>query len=149
MNTNTLFLVTTSALFFSNSVAFTSNHFIRNRIKSHCTSFQALKSPSRLCAKNGQDPWAEFYENNPSGTPPNQQQQQQQRDGPNPDELCEDGDSTTLKASRFSKFAPDANLENQDFRSQLKENMKADLERRRREDPNRGNQPTRNYLNGL
>eukprot|EP00584_Thalassiosira_punctigera_P007665 CAMPEP_0172528134 /NCGR_PEP_ID=MMETSP1067-20121228/2621_1 /TAXON_ID=265564 ORGANISM="Thalassiosira punctigera, Strain Tpunct2005C2" /NCGR_SAMPLE_ID=MMETSP1067 /ASSEMBLY_ACC=CAM_ASM_000444 /LENGTH=162 /DNA_ID=CAMNT_0013311997 /DNA_START=65 /DNA_END=553 /DNA_ORIENTATION=+ len=59
-------------------------------------------------------------------------------------------DSGTLKASRFSKYAPDANtLDATDFRSQLMENMKADLERRRVEDPNRGNQPTRNYLAGL
>jgi len=52
---------------------------------------------------------------------------------------------------RFSKFAPpdDPNLSAEDFRSQLKENMKADLERRRREDPNRGNQPARNYLDSL
>ena len=63
----------------------------------------------------------------------------------------EDNDvDSKLKAARFSKFAPDANaLDANDFRSQLKENMKADLERRRAEDPNRGNQPTRNYLEGL
>lgn len=61
-----------------------------------------------------------------------------------------DEDGGTLKASRFSKFAPDANtLDANEFRAQLKENMKADLERRRAEDPNRGNQITRNYLEGL
>jgi len=61
----------------------------------------------------------------------------------------EDND-TKLKGNRFSKFAPDANtLDANDFRSQLKENMKAELERRRAADPNRGNQPTRNYLEGL
>lgn len=65
--------------------------------------------------------------------------QQEQQDG-----------EDTLKAARFSKFAPDANaLDATDFRNQLKENMKADLERRRAQDPNRGNQPTRNYLEGL
>lgn len=57
-----------------------------------------------------------------------------------------------LKANRFSKFAPDLStddLSQEDFRAQLKENMKADLERRRRENPNRGSQPTKNYLENL
>ena len=62
----------------------------------------------------------------------------------------EDNDTKMMKGNRFSKFAPDANtLDANDFRSQLKENMKAELERRRAADPNRGNQPTRNYLKGL
>lgn len=62
----------------------------------------------------------------------------------------EDNDTKMMKGNRFSKFAPDANtLDANDFRSQLKENMKAELERRRAADPNRGNQPTRNYLEGL
>ncbi|CAJ1936285.1 unnamed protein product [Cylindrotheca closterium] len=51
--------------------------------------------------------------------------------------------------TRFSKFAPETNLSTDDFRAQLKENMKADLERRRREDPNRGNQPAKSYLDSL
>ena len=51
--------------------------------------------------------------------------------------------------TRFSKFAPDINLEASDFRAQLRENMKADLERRRNEDPNRGNQISKNYLDNL
>ena len=53
--------------------------------------------------------------------------------------------------TRFSKFAPpnDPNLSADEFRSQLKENMKAELERRRREDPNRGNQPAKSYLDSL
>ena len=51
--------------------------------------------------------------------------------------------------TRFSAFAPDQNLEAGDFRAQLKENMKADLERRRKEDPNRGNQPAKSYLDSL
>lgn len=55
----------------------------------------------------------------------------------------------TLKGNRFSKYAPDASLDTADFRTQLKENMKADLERRRREDPNRGNQPAKTYLDNL
>ena len=54
-----------------------------------------------------------------------------------------------LKGNRFSKYAPDASLDTADFRLQLKENMKADLERRRREDPNRGNQPAKTYLDNL
>ena len=53
------------------------------------------------------------------------------------------------KANRFSKFAPDTNLSTEEFRSQLKENMKADLEKRRRESPNRGNQPAKSYLDSL
>eukprot|EP00980_Cylindrotheca_fusiformis_P019333 scaffold6638_cov127-Cylindrotheca_fusiformis.AAC.17 len=51
--------------------------------------------------------------------------------------------------TRFSKFAPDPSLSEDDFRATLKENMKADLERRRREDPNRGNQPAKTYLDSL
>eukprot|EP00978_Attheya_sp_CCMP212_P019606 scaffold55212_cov62-Attheya_sp.AAC.1 len=58
-------------------------------------------------------------------------------------------DSSSLKANRFSKFAPDANLPTEEFRAQLRENMKADLERRRKEDPNRGNQPAKNYLDNF
>mmetsp|Transcript_24414 Transcript_24414/g.43735 ORF Transcript_24414/g.43735 Transcript_24414/m.43735 type:complete len:140 (+) Transcript_24414:155-574(+) len=61
-----------------------------------------------------------------------------------------DDEATSLKANRFSIFAPDANnLDATDFKSELKDNMKSDLERRRLEIPDRGNQPTRNYLNGL
>eukprot|EP00531_Pseudo-nitzschia_arenysensis_P003275 CAMPEP_0116139710 /NCGR_PEP_ID=MMETSP0329-20121206/13456_1 /TAXON_ID=697910 /ORGANISM="Pseudo-nitzschia arenysensis, Strain B593" /LENGTH=120 /DNA_ID=CAMNT_0003634769 /DNA_START=86 /DNA_END=448 /DNA_ORIENTATION=- len=51
--------------------------------------------------------------------------------------------------TRFSAFAPDPNLGDNEFRSQLMENMKADLERRRNEDPNRGNQIAKNYLDSL
>ena len=53
------------------------------------------------------------------------------------------------KGNKFSIFAPDTDLSDDDFRQQLKENMKADLERRRREDPNRGNQPAKSYLDSL
>jgi hypothetical protein len=60
-----------------------------------------------------------------------------------------DDDGDTLKYTRFSKYAPDTSLSSEDFRAQLKENMKADLERRRREDPNRGNQPAKSYLDSL
>ena len=60
-----------------------------------------------------------------------------------------DHDDDTLKYTRFSKYAPDTSLSSEDFRAQLKENMKADLERRRRENPNRGNQPAKSYLDSL
>jgi len=56
-----------------------------------------------------------------------------------------DGQTNT----RFSAFAPDPNLDTSEFRLQLRENMKADLERRRNEDPNRGNQIAKNYLDSL
>jgi len=58
-------------------------------------------------------------------------------------------DEEKQKANRFSKFAPSAELDDEDFRKQLKENMKADLERRRRADPRRGNQPAKSYLDSL
>jgi hypothetical protein len=58
-------------------------------------------------------------------------------------------DKTSNKANRFSKFAPDADLPPDEFRRQLKENMKADLERRRQNDPTRGNQPAKSYLDSL
>lgn len=51
--------------------------------------------------------------------------------------------------TRFSAFAPATDLSTDDFRAQLKANMMADLERRRREDPNRGNQPAKSYLDSL
>lgn len=51
--------------------------------------------------------------------------------------------------TRFSKFAPDLDLDAEEFRLQLRENMKADLERRRNEDPNRGNQIAKSYLDSL
>ena len=55
----------------------------------------------------------------------------------------------TLKANRWSKHAPDTNLPTDEFKNQLKENMKRDLERRRAADPNRGNQPAKSYLDSL
>lgn len=61
----------------------------------------------------------------------------------------DDSSGTPLKASRFHKLAPDADLPADEFRAQLKENMKADLEKRRRNDPTRGNQPAKNYLDNL
>jgi len=53
--------------------------------------------------------------------------------------------------TRFSKYAPTDYLEldASEFRLQLRENMKADLERRRNEHPNRGNQISKNYLDSL
>ena len=58
-------------------------------------------------------------------------------------------DMSTPKANRFSKFAPDTDLPPDEFRAQLKENMKEDLERRRKESSNRGNQPAKSYLDSL
>lgn len=73
---------------------------------------------------------------------------------PQPEQPQEGEDEEEPKGqanTRFSKFAPpnDPNLSADEFRSQLKENMKAELERRRREDPNRGNQPAKSYLDSL
>ena len=64
-------------------------------------------------------------------------QQQQQREG--------------QANTRFSKFAPEdsEDLSPNEFRAKLKENMKADLEERRRKDPTRGNQPAKSYLDSL
>ncbi len=73
-------------------------------------------------------------------------QNQQQ---PEPEANNENGGEESLKGNRWSQFAPDTNLPTNEFRAQLKENMKADLERRRREDPNRGNQPAKSYLDSL
>lgn len=77
------------------------------------------------------------YNNNDNNEP--QQQPQEE----------EDNEPKGQANTRFSKFAPDASLSDNDFRSVLKANMKADLERRRRDDPNRGNQPAKTYLDSL
>ncbi len=74
----------------------------------------------------------------------NQQPQDQNNEGGDIN-----NDDETLKGNRWSKFAPDASLPTEQFREQLRANMKADLERRRREDPNRGNQPAKSYLDSL
>mmetsp|Transcript_1659 Transcript_1659/g.2194 ORF Transcript_1659/g.2194 Transcript_1659/m.2194 type:complete len:134 (+) Transcript_1659:56-457(+) len=82
----------------------------------------------------------------------NNDNDQQQQHGYNANQSANNPDNEddgTLKANRWSKFAPDASLSTDDFKSQLRENMKADLERRRREDPNRGNQPAKSYLDSL
>jgi len=65
------------------------------------------------------------------------------------DDNNENEGESTLKANRFSVHAPDPNLPTDEFRNELKENMKRDLERRRAADPNRGNQPAKNYLDNL
>ena len=100
---------------------------------------------------NLSSPWGTNPPNNsnqpPYGSnydPMNNQNPSQANSEPQPED--EEG---SLKGNRFSKFAPDTNLSSDDFRQQLKENMKADLERRRREDPNRGNQPAKSYLDSL
>lgn len=59
------------------------------------------------------------------------------------------GGDSTFKANRWSKHAPDANLPTDEFKNQLKENMKGDLESRRASLPNRGNQPAKHYLDSL
>eukprot|EP00557_Chaetoceros_sp_GSL56_P004961 CAMPEP_0176494464 /NCGR_PEP_ID=MMETSP0200_2-20121128/10116_1 /TAXON_ID=947934 /ORGANISM="Chaetoceros sp., Strain GSL56" /LENGTH=148 /DNA_ID=CAMNT_0017892235 /DNA_START=47 /DNA_END=493 /DNA_ORIENTATION=+ len=61
----------------------------------------------------------------------------------------EENTGSSLKANRWSKYAPDASLPTEEFRHQLKENMKNDLERRRAQSPNRGNQPAKSYLDSL
>ena len=81
-----------------------------------------------------------------SATPPPQPAAPQP---PQPAASNSDSDEETLKGNRFSKYAPDTSLSKEEFREQLKENMKRDLERRRAADPNRGNQPAKNYLDNL
>ena len=80
----------------------------------------------------------------------NTQNQRVQQTNPKSDSSSVDqNEEESLKGNRWSQFAPDTNLPTDEFRAQLKENMKADLERRRREDPNRGNQPAKSYLDSL
>lgn len=81
-----------------------------------------------------------------SATPPSQPAAPQP---PQPEASSSDSDEETLRGNRFSKYAPDTSLPKEEFREQLKENMKRDLERRRAADPNRGNQPAKNYLDNL
>jgi hypothetical protein len=65
-------------------------------------------------------------------------------------EDCQEPDQVSgLKGNRFSRYAPDADLPPDEFRQQLKENMKANLEERRRNNPNWGNQPAKSYLDSL
>jgi hypothetical protein len=67
-----------------------------------------------------------------------------------PSDDSQDSDQESgLRGNRFSRYAPDANLPPDEFRLQLKENMKANLEERRRNNPNRGNQPAKSYLDSL
>lgn len=81
------------------------------------------------------------------GPPLNWGQPTNDNNNDNPPTL-KDGEEP-LKANRWSKFAPDTNLPAEEFRNELKENMKRDLERRRAADPNRGNQPAKSYLDSL
>lgn len=65
-------------------------------------------------------------------------------------EQDDDESSPTGQANtRFSKFAPDPNLETSDFREQLRVNMIADVERRRSENPKGGSQLAKDYLDSL
>lgn len=75
---------------------------------------------------------------------PSQQPEKQPQDDDNDNEI--EGQAHT----RFSKFAPSQDLPADEFRSQLHENMKAEVERRRKEDPNnRGSQAAKSYLDNL
>ena len=148
----------------SPSLAFlstTNRHPSNHGVTAFLTSKDLPPSPLFM-GGNTNDSWSSYYSthhNNasPSGTNPGEQsdtaskhaRNNSDNNDNNNDDDDEDTTTSTLKASRFSKFAPDASLDTQDFKSELKNNMKADLERRRAADPNRGNQPTRNYLNGL
>lgn len=64
-----------------------------------------------------------------------------------------DGEREGPATTRYSKYAPSgdaaAALDSSEFRQQLRENMTADLERRRNEDPTRGNRITEKYLESL
>jgi hypothetical protein len=75
--------------------------------------------------------------------------QQQERSAAGEQQSQQQSPSQHQSNTRFSKFAPSTELSSDDFRKQLKERMKQDLEERRRADPNRGNQPAKNYLDSL
>ena len=127
------------------SFAFAPNHY-----HYHSTSSNSNSNRGAIIILHSQNPFAGYNPGSaaPDPTPTSSQQQKQQQESPNEDQDGDD-DEASLKGNRWSKFAPDASLSSEDFRSQLKENMKADLERRRREDPNRGNQPAKSYLDNL
>lgn len=99
------------------------------RLQNHCNIWSSTVSLSSFPSSAGDDSSQQDYP-----------QEQQQQEGEEEKEQAH---------NRFSKFAPDPNLSADDFRSQLKENMKAELEKRRREDPNRGNQISKSYLDSL
>lgn len=80
--------------------------------------------------------------------PPAQNNQQQQRILPEEQDQP-DQKQQHFRANRFSKFAPSSDLDTDEFRAQLRENMKRDLEERRRKDTTRGNQPAKGYLDSL
>ena len=87
--------------------------------------------------------------NTPVSSDDNPNIRNEQTTADNDDDDAEDTGGT-LKAARFSIFAPDANtLDATEFREQLKDNMKAELERRRARLPNRGSQAAKNYLDNL
>ena len=69
------------------------------------------------------------------------------------EEQSGDGEREGPATTRYSKYAPSgdaaAALDSSEFRQQLRENMTADLERRRNEDPTRGNRITEKYLESL
>mmetsp|Transcript_55520 Transcript_55520/g.62847 ORF Transcript_55520/g.62847 Transcript_55520/m.62847 type:complete len:180 (+) Transcript_55520:129-668(+) len=69
------------------------------------------------------------------------------------EEKSREGEREGQATTRYSKYAPSgdaaAALDSSEFRQQLRENMTADLERRRNEDPTRGNRITEKYLESL
>ena len=104
---------------------------------------RSLLNDSRIVLQLSQQPpnWGNYGGINPIAN---------ENDSGSDDALSsENNDDNLAKGNRWSKFAPDTSLPTDEFRAQLRENMKADLERRRREDPNRGNQPARSYLDSL
>lgn len=123
------------------SIPFSSSFQMSVRPSTNNPNFTPLTSLRG--STNNNDPIGSYLDSNPEAQPITYAQNNESTGEEDDDE------DTALKAARFSIFAPDANsVDTSDFRSQLKDNMKADLERRRLL-PDRGNQPTRNYLSGL
>lgn len=116
----------------------------RNSWERHSTCLQAQGDGNPPSFPSSFSSYSDATENAHGGQAKETSQQQAQQD------ISTDTTSnTTNKANRFSKFAPSAGLSTEDFREQLRENMKADLEKRRKNDPNRGNQPAKSYLDSL
>ena len=129
------------------SFAFAPNHYHYHSTSSNSNS-NSNSNRGAIIILHSQNPFAGYNPGSAASDPTPTSSQQKQEESPNEDGDGDD-DEASLKGNRWSKFAPDASLSSEDFRSQLKENMKADLERRRREDPNRGNQPAKSYLDNL
>ena len=104
-----------------------------------------VRSVTFLSASDPNPNFDTFYNSQPVSRPQINNKEQEQQQDPNTSNDVE----SVNKGNRWSKFAPDTNLPIDEFRTQLRDNMKTDLERRRKEDPNRGNQPAKNYLDNL